>query len=208
VEVVSSSEVVVTLADGEELRAEAVVCALPAGPLRDVSLSGISDARLASLGSQRHALAAKVVAAFPEPFWQASGQNGLSETEWLFGSTWPQSHGVLSILVPPERLSAFVAAPPSARRASVVDGLVALYGERAAAPDALLEHAWGIDPFTQGYITSWAPGDVHRVGPLHGTHEPPFYLAGSDHWLAGYMEGAVRTGRGAARAALRAGSPA
>ena len=25
------------------------------------------------------------------------------------------------------------------------------------------------------------------VGPLHGTHEPPFYLCGSDH-VAGYME--------------------
>ncbi len=208
VQVVSASEVVVTLADGEELHAEAVVCALPAGPLRSVALSGISDERLASLGSQRQAVAAKVVAAYPEPFWQATGQNGLSETEWLFGSTWPQSSGVLSLLVPPERLGPFLAAPPAARRGAVLDGLVALYGEQAAAPDALLDHAWGVDPFTQGYIASWAPGDLHRIGPLHGAHEPPFYVAGSDHWLAGYMEGAVRTGRGAARAALRAGSPA
>jgi monoamine oxidase len=208
VQVVSGSEVVVTLTDGEEIRAEAVVCALPAGPLREVSLSGISDERLASLGSQRQALAAKVVAAFEEPFWQAEGQNGLAEAEWLFGSTWPQSPGVLSMLVPPERLAPFLAAPPAARRAAGVDGLVGVYGEQAAAPDALLEHAWGVDPFTQGYIASWAPGDLHRIGPLHGAHEPPFYIAGSDHWLAGYMEGAVRTGRGAAQAALRAGSPA
>ena len=42
------------------------------------------------------------------------------------------------------------------------------------------------------------------VGPLHGTHEPPFYVCGSDQWVAGYMEGAVRTGRAAARAALSA----
>ena len=81
-------------------------------------------------------------------------------------------------------------------------GSCALYGERARVPGALLERAWGVDPFTRGYITSWAPGDVSRVGPLHGTHEPPFYVAGSDHWVAGYMEGAVRTGRAAARAAL------
>lgn len=40
------------------------------------------------------------------------------------------------------------------------------------------------------------------IGPLHGTHEPPFYVCGSDQWVAGYMEGAVRTGRAAARAAL------
>ena len=45
-----------------------------------------------------------------------------------------------------------------------------------------------------------------RVGPLHGTHEPPFYVCGSDQWVAGYMEGAVRTGRAAAAAALGARS--
>jgi monoamine oxidase len=187
-----------------------VVCALPAGPLREVRIGGISEARLRSLRAQRHALAAKVVVAYEEPFWQVNGQNGLAETEWLFGSTWPQASGVLSLLVPPERLSAYLAAPPEARRRTVLDGLAALYGERALDPYVTLERAWGIDPFTQGYIASWAPGDLHRVGALHGSHEPPFYVAGSDHWVAGYMEGAVRTGRAAARAALgsRAGGVA
>jgi monoamine oxidase len=67
---------------------------------------------------------------------------------------------------------------------------------------AYAERAWGLDPFTQGYIAQWTPGDLMAVGPLHGTHEPPFYVCGSDHWVAGYMEGAVRTGRAAAAAAL------
>jgi monoamine oxidase len=198
----------VTLADGDAVDAEAVVCALPAGPLRAIEITGLSDARLRSLRSYRQALAAKVVAAYDASFWQEAGQNGLAECEWLFGSTWPQSDGILSMLVPPERLSAFLATPDAVRSGAVVDGLVALYGELARFPEATLERAWGVDPFTQGYITSWAPGDLTRVGPLHGTHEPPFYVAGSDHWVAGYMEGAVRTGRDAARAALGAGSPA
>ncbi len=201
-----SRGVVVTLADGEQIRAEAVICTLPAGPLRAVSISGLSDARLASLRAQRHALAAKVVVAYEEPFWQRRGQNGLAETEWLFGSTWPQRGAVLSLLVPPERFAAFIAAPARARREAILDGLERLYGERAHSPAAVFERAWGSDPCTLGYITSWAPGDLSRVGPLHGTHEPPFYVAGSDHWVAGYMEGAVRTGRGAA-AALAAGAP-
>jgi monoamine oxidase len=67
------------------------------------------------------------------------------------------------------------------------------------------ERLWGTDQWTQGYVTQWRPGDVHRVGPLHGTHEPPFYVCGSDQWVAGYMEGAVRTGRAAAREALARG---
>jgi monoamine oxidase len=204
---VKSGSVRVTLADGELVEAEAVVCAIPAGPLREIEISGVTDARLSSLRALRHALAAKVVVSYDSPFWQDNGQNGLAETEWLFGSTWPQGPGVLSLLVPPERLSAFLAAPAPARAEAVLDGLARLYGERARLPGALLERAWGVDPFTRGYITSWAPGDVSRVGPLHGTHEPPFYVAGSDHWVAGYMEGAVRTGRAAARAALGAGSP-
>jgi monoamine oxidase len=196
----------VVLGNGEQVQAEAVVCTIPAGPLRTIEIAGLSDARLRSLRSQRQALAAKVVAAYEAPFWQDAGQNGLSECEWLFGSTWPQGPGVLSLLVPPERLSAFLATPEAVRASTVVDGLVALYGEPARFPLAMLERAWGIDPFTQGYISSWAPGDLTRVGPLHGTHEPPFYVAGSDHWVAGYMEGAVRTGREAARAALGASS--
>ncbi|HEY4827667.1 MAG TPA: NAD(P)/FAD-dependent oxidoreductase [Solirubrobacteraceae bacterium] len=205
---IRSGRVSVTLSDGEAVAAEAVVCTIPAGPLRAIEIAGLSDARLRSLRSQRQSLAAKVVAAYDTSFWQEAGQNGLAECEWLFGSTWPQSLGVLSMLVPPERLSAFLAAPEAVRSSTVVDGLVSLYGEPARYPTAMLERAWGVDPYTQGYIASWAPGDLTRVGPLHGTHEPPFYVAGSDHWVAGYMEGAVRTGRDAARAALGAGSPA
>jgi monoamine oxidase len=204
---VGSGGATVQLDSGESVTAEAVLCTVPAGPLRALRITGLSDARLASLHAQRHALAAKVVVAYEDSFWQRTGQNGLAETEWLFGSTWPQgAPGVLSLLVPPERFAAFSAAPPAVRRQTVLAGLGALYGERARQPQAMLERAWGSDPFTMGYISSWAPGDLGRVGPLHGTHEPPFYIAGSDHWVAGYMEGAVRTGRATAAAALGAGS--
>jgi monoamine oxidase len=192
----------VTLASGERLGAEAVVCALPVGPLRAVTISGVSDARLRSLHRQRQALAAKLVAAYPEPVWRAAGANGLAAGDGLVSSTWPQGNDALSMLVAPERLAHFLAAPPERRRAEVLATLARLYGEPARAPDALLERAWGVEPFTRGYIAQWAPGDLTAVGPPHGTHEPPFYVCGSDHWVAGYMEGAVRTGRAAAAAAL------
>jgi monoamine oxidase len=175
----------VTLASGEELRAEAVVCALPVGPLRDVAVTGVSDARLASLHRQRQACAAKVVAAYPGPVWRAAGANGLSDGEGLVGSTWPQGGDALSMLVAPERLAHFLAAPAASRRAEILACLERMYGERAGDPDALLERAWGVDPLTQGYVAQWAPGDLMAVGPLHGTHEPPFYVCGSDHWVAG-----------------------
>ena len=104
------------------LTADAVVCAVPVGPLRDIALEGLSPARLASLRRQRHARAGKVVVAYDASFWQELGRNGLCESENLFGSTWPQGEGVLSILVPPERLLHHLSTADEVRRAEVLDG--------------------------------------------------------------------------------------
>jgi putrescine oxidase len=195
----------VQLASGEIVHADAVVSSLPAGPFRDITVEGVSDGRLESLHRQRHALAAKFVAAYSRPFWRDRGQNGLTESEGILGSSWPQNEGVLSCLVPPERLAAYVSASARHRREEALAELAAWFGSEATTPLATYERLWGVDPWTQGYVTQWRPGDVHRVGPLHGTNEPPFYVCGSDQWVAGYMEGAVRTGRAAAREALLRG---
>lgn len=195
----------VQLDTGEVVHAAAVVSSVPAGPFRDIDVAGVSDARLESLHRQRHALAAKFVAAYERPFWRDRGQNGLSESEGVLGSSWPQSEGILSALVPPERFAAFVSTGERFRRAEALAELASWFGPEALEPVGTYERLPGTDPWTQGYITQWRPGDVCAVGPLHGTHEPPFYVCGSDQWVAGYMEGAVRTGRGAARAVLEHG---
>ncbi|MGX1885011.1 flavin monoamine oxidase family protein [Streptomyces sp. NPDC055287] len=195
----------VRLADGETLTAGAVVSALPVGPLRSLVVSGVSDGRLASLHRQRQAVAAKFVAAYAKPFWRDSGRNGLSECEGVLGSTWPQSEGVLSCLVPPERYGVLLGMPEEGRERELLAEIARLYGDEAHRPVGSWVRMWGTDPWTQGYVTQWTPGDVMAVGPLHGTHEPPFYVCGSDQWVAGYMEGAVRTGRAAAKEALRRG---
>ncbi|MEV4920636.1 NAD(P)/FAD-dependent oxidoreductase [Streptomyces tirandamycinicus] len=195
----------VRLAGGETLTAGAVVCALPVGPLRAVAVSGVSDARLSSLHRQRQAVAAKFTAAYDKPFWRDSGLSGLSECEGVLGSTWPQNEGVLSALVPPERYGVLLGMPDALRTRELLADIARLYGEEAGTPLSTHIRMWGTDPWTRGYVTQWVPGDVTAVGPLHGTHEPPFYVCGSDQWVAGYMEGAVRTGRAAAKEALRRG---
>ena len=192
----------VALESGEMVHGSALVSAVPAGPLRDIGVEGVSDARLESLHRQRHALAAKFVAAYDRPFWRDRGQNGLTESEGILGSSWPQSEGILSCLVPPERIAMYLSTGPAFRQQEALDELASWFGPSALTPLATYERLWGTDPWTQGYVTHWRPGDVHGVGPLHGTHEPPFYVCGSDQWVAGYMEGAVRTGRAAAREAL------
>ncbi len=96
-----------TLRSGEEITAEAVVCALPVGPLRDVAITGVSDARLQSLHRQRHALAFKTVVAYPESFWDVGG----ATSDGVWASVWIQREGILSALTPPDRLGPFLASP-------------------------------------------------------------------------------------------------
>ncbi|MBX9472507.1 flavin monoamine oxidase family protein [Microcella sp.] len=197
----------VTLASGERYTAGVVISTIPAGPLRSIRIDGLSDARRASLDRQRHALTSKVTAAYSESFWAADGLNGTAYAEvGMLGGTWVQRDGILSALVPPERQSAFLATSPERLHDELIDELVAAFGPRAREVEQLAVRRWAIDPFTLGYITSWRPGDVTGVGSLHGTHEPPFYVAGSDQWVCGYMEGAVRTGRAAAAAVLAQGT--
>ncbi len=200
---VSGGGCVVTLDTGEQVRAEAVVCALPVSVLHGIAVEGVSPERLASLRAQRQAQAAKIVTVYDRSVWADLGANGLSEGEHLLASTWPQRDGVLSGLVPPERVTWLAATAEELRPAALHAELERMYGPDAGRPTESFLRLWATDPFTRGYTTHWWPGDVMRVGPLHGTHEPPFYVCGSDQWVAGYMEGAVRTGRAAAAAALR-----
>jgi len=200
---VTPSRSTVYTATGERFECSAVVCALPVGPLRRVAIDGVSAERLASLDRQRHALAAKVCLVYDSAWWEQQGQNGSSYFEFgMLGGTWPQQPGVLSALVPPERLAAFLATSPALIEQDICMEMAAAFGDRGAHPHTVFFRRWAVDPWTEGYITGWRPGDVMAVGPLHGTHEPPFYVCGSDQWVCGYMEGAVRTGRGAARAIL------
>jgi monoamine oxidase len=193
----------VTTETGERFESEAVISAVPVGPLRELRVEGVSDERLASLDRQRHALAAKVVFTYEHSFWHDQGQNGDAYFETaVIGGTWVQREGIMSTLVPPERLAAFLTTSQAQLEAELTEEMVAAFGERARDTQAVFMRRWGIDPWTRGYITGWRPGDVMSVGPLHGKHEPPFYVCGSDQWVCGYMEGAVRTGRGAAAAAL------
>jgi monoamine oxidase len=200
---VAASGCSVTTATGERFDSEAVVCALPVGVLRRVEVDGVSRERLDSLHRQKNALVAKPVFVWADSFWERNGQNGDIYMETgLIGGTWTQREGILSALVPPERFGPFLATPEEELEATLLEELVGAFGDQARELQAFFLRRWGADPWTRGYITSWRPGDVMAVGPRHGTHEPPFYVCGSDQWVCGYMEGAVRTGAAAGRAAL------
>ena len=154
----------VQLESGEIVRPARWSARCPRAPFRDLVVEGVSDARLESLHRQRHALAAKFVAAYDRPFWRDRGQNGLTESEGILGSSWPQNEGVLSCLVPPERFAAYLSTGARHRREEALAELGDWFGPEALTPIVTFERLWGTDPWTQGYVTQWRPGDVHRVG--------------------------------------------
>jgi monoamine oxidase len=199
---VDKDSVAVTTTDGTTISASAVICTIPAGPLRAVRVNGLTPERLRSLRRQRHALMAKIVVAYERPFWQDAGASGVASSEGLFGSIWAQQDGILSLMITPEKLAHHLAAPPELHRVEVCQALERMWGPQANADAPLLQRDWCVDPFTLGGVATYAPGDLTALGELHGKHEPPFFVAGSDHWRCGYMEGAVQTGRGAAAAVL------
>ncbi|MET4426770.1 NAD(P)/FAD-dependent oxidoreductase [Mycolicibacterium sp. 624] len=192
----------VMLATGEVIAAANVVCAIPVAPLRRVAISGLSDERLHALRRIRNSLSAKVVAAYETSFWRDLGKNGSSYSEGLVGATWIQGPGVISALVTPAQLAFHMAGDQSARDRDALEALARMYGPQAAKPKALFTREWSAEPFTLGYMAHYAPGDLTAIGPTHSRPEGRFFVAGSDYWVAGYMEGAVRTGRAAASAIL------
>lgn len=192
----------VVLASGELVSAAHVVCAIPVAPLRRVRITGLSDERVHALRRIRNSLSAKVVAAYDSSFWRELGKNGSAYSEGLFGSTWIQAPGVVSALVAPAQLAFHVAGDQSARDRDALAALARMYGPRAAQPVALFTREWSVEPFSLGYMAHYAPGDLTAIGPMHAQPEGRFFVAGSDYWAAGYMEGAVRTGRAAAAAIL------
>jgi len=189
------------LAGGERLRAEACVSTIPVGVLHGVALEGLSDERVRALRRLRQARAAKLVLVYERSFWLERGLTGLSYSDGLLGSTWEQRPGVLSCLVPPERLAYYGAMSPERRLVEALEHVATLYGDEARRPLATWERLWGEEPYTRGYVAQHAPGDLTAVGDLLGASEGPFHVAGSDFGtIAGYMTGAVETGRAAAAA--------
>ena len=121
------------LASGEQYTADAVVLTISAGPLRRIRIDGLSTERRASLDHQRHALASKVTVAHADSFWARDGLNGSAYNEvGMLGGTWVQRHGILSVLVPPERQGAFLATFAANLHGELTDELVATSGPKRA----------------------------------------------------------------------------
>ena len=155
---IASGGCAVETASGERFDCDAVVCAVPVGPLRRISIEGVSRPRLGSLDRQRNALAAKACFSYPDSFWERHGLNATAYMETtMIGGTWPQREGIISALIPPERLAAFLTTSPRIVERELTGEMVAAFGDEARRSDRRPHPALGGRPVDRGLHHRLAP---------------------------------------------------
>jgi monoamine oxidase len=153
---------------------------------------------------------------YDEPFWRKEGLSGMSVAPDLLvpvaldQSPRAGTPGILSsYMFGPAAVSA-AGLDPKERRDIWLSALAARYGARALEPRVHLETDWAAEPWSLGgMIAHFAPGVLTNFG--EALREP----AGRIHWagaerateMHGLMEGAVRSGEGAADEAVRLDGP-
>jgi monoamine oxidase len=145
---------------------------------------------------------------YASPFWREQGLSGYA------ASSYGPVRGVLDVSAPRSRvgiLQAFVVAgaaralaplPEAERRRVILDGLARMFGARAARPEQWFEKDWSADEWTRGcYHGIGAPRAWTTHGAALRAPVGPLHWAGSETatWGLGTMEGAIDSGRRAAR---------
>jgi monoamine oxidase len=199
-------------ADGAAVRARrAVVAVAPtlAGRIAyDPPLPGFRDQL-----TQRMPLGtvAKCMAVYDEPFWRAEGLSGQGTSDTgpvklTFDNSPPDgSPGVLLGFLEGRQARELGRLPAEERRVAVVDCFTRLFGSRASRPATYMERPWDEEEWSRGCYgchmptgawTNYGRALREPIGPLH--------WAGAEYATVwnGYMDGAVRSGETAARAAL------
>ena len=153
----------------------------------------------------------KVNAIYPTPFWRAEGLNGqaMSDTGPIritYDNSPPDgTPGVLVGFMEGNDSRAFYGASAAARRQAALESFARYFGSRALNPSGYVDSMWAAEPFTRG-----AYGSFNPPGVLTSLEDPLAEPVGSLHFASsdlspqwpGYMDGAIRSGRRAAAAAL------
>lgn len=161
---------------------------------------------------------AKVHAVYPTPFWREAGLSGQlvaydgSPVSYTFDNSPPdRSRGVIAAFVYGDAYRAWSRLEEPERRAAILAPLVAALGPEAGRPDDVLTTCWPDDELAEGaYAAVPSPGTWLEHG-ADGWRSPAgrVSFAGTEQsarWN-GYIDGAIRSGREAARTIMQATRP-
>lgn len=151
----------------------------------------------------------KCVATYEEPFWREDGYSGqVLADDGVVGLMFDDSPadstaGALVGFVLADRARLWSERDPATRREAVLADFARYFGERAADPTEYVEQAWSNEPWSAGcYAGNMTPGTMTGYGEVLREPVGRIHWAGTEtatRWC-GYMDGAVRSGKRAARA--------
>lgn len=219
----TGTEVRLAFADGEEVRADRIILALPAPLIREVRIEGpVPPLWRALIDEVRLGRNEKLIVGYDRPaLREALGFGGALWAGQPFAAGWDaasrapvdQGPGAICYFLGGDQVDAAAGAGTAelAERftAFARNGLPAL-----PEPNGRVRRTrWCDDPLSKGSYVNYRPGQLTRFGALMTVEEEgevrasgfgPIQFAGE--WLSdafpGYMNGAVQTGRLAAEAAL------
>jgi monoamine oxidase len=155
----------------------------------------------------------KTVSVYERPFWRDRGLSGRATSEdgplsVVYDNSPPDgSPGVLLAFFEGAAAREVADLPADERRAIVSAALVRLFGPEAGRPEAYFDKAWAADEYSRGcYGGFMPPGAWTSHGMALRSPVGPIHWAGAEtaeRW-AGYMDGAISSGRRAAAEVLDA----
>lgn len=199
-------------AESVAVSARAAVVAVPpnvAGGIRFAPSLPAWRMRLHQAMSQGDVI--KVLAVYDEPFWRAEGLSGEGFAPYqlvreVYDNSPPAGRpGVLCTFLAGEKAQAAERLDTAERHRLVLEGLARFFGPRALEAVEVVERDWSQEEWTRGaYAATFGIGGLSRHGPdltrpVGAVHWACTDLAGVGHM---HMEGAIRSGRAAARAVL------
>jgi len=184
-------------------RGDWCVLAVPVPALRAVR---VSPALPAAVGELQYGTGVKTMLQYDPRVWQRQGFNGDTLTDLTLHTTWeatdgqPGRAGILLAYTGAANGSRLGALAPAARIAEVAGELEAIYPGSRATLRKGVTISWQDDRFTGGTYTAPAPGQMTRCWAALRRPYGRILLAGEHtDTYASYMEGALRSGRRAAR---------
>jgi monoamine oxidase len=154
----------------------------------------------------------KVGAVYDRAFWRDEGLTGSAiATEGFVNVTFDASPqdgrpGVVIGFVGGDRALAFDRLSRGQRRSTVLAELTRFFGREAASPREYIETDWPDQRWSRGGpVGIYGPGTLLRFGPEIRDRVGRIHWAGTETatFWNGYMDGAVRSGKRAAREILR-----
>lgn len=204
---------VVVEAGSERLAARNCVIATPPNLVAGIAFDPVLPPwRMRAQAAMTQGSVIKVIAVYDHPFWREEGLSGEGFAPYqlvreVYDNSPPTGEpGVLATFLAAEKCEAAERMSGAQRRAAILEGLAKILGDRAREATDVIEVNWSAEEWTRGaYSATFEVGGLSRFGADMRRSIGPLRFACTD--IAGvgnmHMEGAVRSGRAAARSIAR-----